>query len=131
MPGTHAIGAAQSMDITVFTQSTSVLSMQSSVSLRYTGLPNVSHFAMSNTTETSATVSSKGQVVIPSGVRKHLGLVQGSVVRFVVSEDSVRLVCASGSVQRLKGRLPKLSQAVSLAEMDSAIAQRKAAIGRA
>ena len=85
---------------------------------------------MPSPTEISATVSSKGQVVIPSDVRKRLGLVQGSVIRFILSDEGVRLATSSGDVRRLKGRLPKPPHPVSLADMETAIAEQRAAIGR-
>lgn len=75
--------------------------------------------------EVSATLSSKGQVVIPGDVRKHLGLVQGSVLRFVLDEDGVRLLPAAGDVRRLKGRLPAPAEPVSLDDMQAAIAERR------
>ena len=86
--------------------------------------------ALSKTSELSAVVSSKGQVVIPSGVRKRLGLVQGSVLRFVLDADSVRLLPAAGDVRRLKGRLPRPKEPVSVEEMNRALAERRASIGR-
>lgn len=85
---------------------------------------------MSKTSELSAVVSSKGQVVIPSGVRKRLGLVQGSVLRFVLDADSVRLLPAAGDVRRLKGRLPRPKEPVSVEDMNRALAERRASIGR-
>lgn len=85
---------------------------------------------MSDSTELTATVSSKGQVVIPGDVRKRLGLVQGSVLRFVLEADSVRLLPAAGDVRRLKGRLPKPPVPVSVDEMNRAIAERRARIAR-
>ncbi len=81
-------------------------------------------------TELTATVSSKGQVVIPGDVRKRLGLVQGSVLRFVLDADSVRLLPAAGDVRRLKGRLPPPEAPVSVDDMDRTIAGRRASIGR-
>ncbi|MDE2083024.1 MAG: AbrB/MazE/SpoVT family DNA-binding domain-containing protein [Burkholderiales bacterium] len=78
--------------------------------------------------ELNAIVSSKGQVVIPGDVRKRLGLVQGSVLRFVVDADGVRLLPAAGDVRRLKGRLPAPPQPVSVTEMNRAIAARRAGI---
>ena len=81
-------------------------------------------------TELTATVSSKGQVVIPGDVRKRLGLVQGSVLRFVLDADSVRLLPAAGDVRRLKGRLPRPETPVSVDDMDRTIAERRASIGR-
>lgn len=85
---------------------------------------------MSDSTELTATVSSKGQVVIPGDVRKRLGLVQGSVLRFVLEADSVRLLPAAGDVRRLKGRLPKPPVPVGVDEMNRAIAERRARIAR-
>ena len=55
--------------------------------------------------EFSAKLSSRGRVVIPAEVRKRLCLSQGSVLRFRLDEDSVRLLAAAGDVRRLKGRL--------------------------
>lgn len=85
---------------------------------------------MPKTHELCATVSSKGQVVVPSDVRKRLGLVRGSVLRFVLEADGVRLLGAAGDVRRLKGRLAKPAQAVTLDDMDRAVAERRARIGR-
>jgi AbrB family looped-hinge helix DNA binding protein len=85
---------------------------------------------MTKTSELSATVSSKGQVVIPGDVRRRLGLVQGSVLRFVLEADSVRLLPAAGDVRRLKGRLPQPAAPVTVDEMNLAVAQRRARIGR-
>ncbi len=81
-------------------------------------------------TELTATVSSKGQVVILGDVRKRLGLVQGSVLRFVLDADSVRLLPAAGDVRRLKGRLSLPQAPVSVDDMDRTIAERRASIGR-
>ena len=85
---------------------------------------------MSKTFELSATVSSKGQVVIPGDVRRQLGLVQGSVLRFVLEADGVRLLPAAGDVRRLKGRLPQPAAPVSVDDMNLAVAQRRAKVGR-
>ncbi len=85
---------------------------------------------MTKPAEHAATVSSKGQVVIPSDVRRKLGLTQGSVLRFVVDGDSVRLLAAGGDIRKLKGRLPTPDSPVSVADMNDAIAQRRAKVGR-
>jgi len=85
---------------------------------------------MTQPAEHAATVSSKGQVVIPSDVRRKLGLTQGSVLRFIVDGDGVRLLAAGGDVRKLKGRLAPPAQPVSVDEMNAAIAQRRAATGR-
>ena len=84
---------------------------------------------MSKPTELAATVSSKGQVVIPGDVRRKLGLTQGSVLRFIVDGDSVRLLAAGGDVRRLKGRLPLPAQPVTVDDMNAAIALRRAHVG--
>ena len=76
--------------------------------------------------QASATVSSKGQIVIPSAIRLRLNLVQGSVVRFVVEGDGVRLLPEAGDVRRLKGRLTPPPKPVSIAAMNEAVSMRRA-----
>jgi antitoxin PrlF len=85
---------------------------------------------MAKVQELSVKVSTKGQVVIPPPVRRLLGLEQGSVLRFIVEGDSVRLLPAAGDVRRLKGRLPKPAQRVSVADMNAAVAERRAGLAR-
>lgn len=86
---------------------------------------------MSQSHEYRATVSSKGQVVLPADVRRKLGLVQGSVLRFVLDDSGVHLLPPSGDVRRLKGRLPKPLTPVSLDDMAAAVAERRSrAAGR-
>ncbi len=75
--------------------------------------------------EISATVSSKGQIVIPADVRRRLGLVRGSVLRFQMDDEGVRLLPAAGDVRRLKGRIQAPSQPVSLEDMEATIKQRR------
>ena len=86
---------------------------------------------MSKSSERAVTVSSKGQVVIPVDVRKRLGLTQGSVLRFILDDDGVRLLPAAGDIRRLKGRLPKPAQAVTVDDMNRAVAERRARVGGA
>ena len=82
--------------------------------------------------EVSATVSTKGQVVIPGGVRKRLGLVKGSVVRFVFDDAAgVRLLPTAGDVRRLKGRLARPAAPVSVEAMNRAVAERRRRIAGA
>ena len=78
--------------------------------------------------ELSAKLSSKGQVVIPVDVRKRLGLSQGSVLRFRMDADGVRLLAAAGDVRRLKGRLAAPDAPVSVDDMNRAVAERRAHI---
>ena len=85
---------------------------------------------MPKTQELSAKLSSKGQVVIPADVRKRLGLSQGSVLRFQMDADGVRLLAAAGDVRRLKGRLPTPDAPVSIDDMNRAVAERRARVAR-
>lgn len=85
---------------------------------------------MNKSSELSALVSSKGQVVIPSDVRRVLGLTQGSVLRFVVDGDKVQLLPATGDIRKLKGCLAKPATPVSVDDMNAAIAGRRTQIGQ-
>lgn len=79
-----------------------------------------------------STVTSKGQITIPREVRQSLGLRAGSRVNFVrTDEGSYELVPATGTVGAVKGivRAPA-GTAVTLAEMDDAIAAGAAAAQR-
>lgn len=85
---------------------------------------------MNKVQELSAKVSTKGQVVIPPAVRRLLGLDQGSVLRFVVEGESVRLLPAAGDVRRLKGRLAKPAQRVTVGDMNATVAERRDQVAR-
>ena len=93
---------------------------------------------MSKVHEFRATVSSKGQDFVaartygrlPADVRRRLGLVQGSVLRFVLDDAGVRLLPPAGDVRRLKGRLPTPSQPVSIEDMAATIAERRSRVAR-
>ena len=86
---------------------------------------------MSKVTEWRATMSSRGQVKLPAEVRARLGLVQGSVLRFVVDEEGIRLLPQAGDVRRLKGRLPARAKPVTLMDMNRAVAARRATVAKA
>jgi len=81
-------------------------------------------------TELKATLSVKGQISLPAEVRRRLGLSQGSVVRFQLSEDGVRLLPALVDVRSLKGRVAKPAKPVSLQDMASTIAERRARLAQ-
>jgi antitoxin PrlF len=73
-----------------------------------------------------ATLTSKGQITIPSRVRAALGLEAGDRVEFVEQEKGqFAIVAATRSVQELKGLFRgKRSKPVSIEEMNAAIARR-------
>jgi antitoxin PrlF len=76
-----------------------------------------------------ATLTSKGQITIPSQVRHALGLEAGDRVEFVEQEKGqFAIIPATRSVQELKGLFRgKRSKPVSVEEMNAAI--RKSASG--
>ena len=70
-----------------------------------------------------ATLTSKGQITVPSAIRKQLKLQPGDRLDFVLREDGhIEVVPVRGSLTALKGMVPKPDKPVSLEEMDTAIA---------
>ena len=69
--------------------------------------------------EVVATVSSKGQVVIPVEVRKHLGIERGDKILFVLGEEGQVEVKATkySTVASLRGAAGKLAKSLSWDEM--------------
>ena len=80
---------------------------------------------------TSATLTTKGQVTIPVDVRNVLGLSAGDRIEFVLNDISGRyeVVPATKSVKDLKGVIAKPTQAVTVDDMNSAVADRGASAG--
>jgi antitoxin PrlF len=76
---------------------------------------------------TSATITSKGQVTIPVGVRSDLGLRTGDRIEFVLNETTGRyeLVLAT-SMESLKGLVGKPVKPVPIEDMNTAVAARGA-----
>jgi antitoxin PrlF len=74
----------------------------------------------------TATVTSKGQITIPSQVRNALGLEAGDRVEFVEQgKGQFAIVAATRSVQELKGRFQsRRRKPVTIEEMNAAIAKR-------
>lgn len=73
---------------------------------------------------TTATITSKGQITIPKPVRQRLGVNPGDRVEFIEMESGVfQLVAASHDITALKGVVPKPKKAVSIEEMNEAIAE--------
>ena len=77
-----------------------------------------------------ATLSSKGQLVVPKAIREQLGLHSGDKVDFIVQENGdVLLRPAVVHVQSLMGCLrPPKGKVVSLEDMERAI--REGAAGK-
>ena len=69
-------------------------------------------------------MTSKGQITVPKDVRLKLGLKPGDRVRFLVESDGrVRLLPAKRDIGELVGILPKPKRALTIEEMDAAIAR--------
>lgn len=76
----------------------------------------------------TATLTSKGQITIPAAVRNALKVEAGDRVEFVqVTPGRYEFVAATRSVSELKGLFGKPGKAVSVEEMNRAIARRGAA----
>ncbi len=78
-------------------------------------------------TMSAATVTSKGQITIPSDVRQALQVKAGDRVEFVQIEPGrFEVVAATRPVTDLKGLFGRPSKAVSIDDMNKAIAARGA-----
>ena len=81
-------------------------------------------------TMATATLTSKGQITIPVQVRTALGLETGDREEFVEMEDGkFSMIAASKTVTDLKGLIRKPAHAVSIEDMNRAIAARGASAG--
>ena len=81
-------------------------------------------------TMATATLTSKGQITIPVQVRTALGLETGDRVEFVEMEDGkFAMIAASKTVKDLKGLIRKPAHAVSIEDMNRAIAAQGATAG--
>ncbi|WP_330209586.1 AbrB/MazE/SpoVT family DNA-binding domain-containing protein [Pseudomonas sp. AM4(2022)] len=81
-------------------------------------------------TMATATLTSKGQITIPVQVRTALGLETGDRVEFVEMEDGTfSMIAASKTVKDLKGLIHKPAHAVSIEDMNRAIAAQGATAG--
>lgn len=76
---------------------------------------------------TTATITSKGQITIPAPVRAALQVKEGDRVEFVeVGPGRYEFIAATRSLSELKGLFGKPAKAVSIDEMNAAIAARGA-----
>jgi antitoxin PrlF len=75
----------------------------------------------------TATMSSKGQTVIPKAIRERLGLRPGDSLDFVVQDDGdVVIRPALEDVRHLKGALRRANRApVSVQEMNRVVRDRR------
>ena len=75
----------------------------------------------------TSTMTTKGQVTIPSDVRRRLGLDAGDRIEFVEIESGVFAIKpAIDDVRSLKGLLRKPSKPVSVEAMNAAVRARGA-----
>ena len=70
----------------------------------------------------SSTVSNKGQTTLPKAIRQILGVKAGGKVNYFVYDGEVRIVPVR-PIDRLFGVLKREAPAVSLEEMEQAIAE--------
>jgi AbrB family looped-hinge helix DNA binding protein len=71
-----------------------------------------------------AKMTSKGQITVPKDIRLKLGLKPGDRIRFLLEADGrVRLMPAKRDISELVGVLPRPRRALSIEEMDEAIAR--------
>lgn len=75
----------------------------------------------------TATLTSKGQTVIPKAIRNHLRVQPGDALDFVVQDNGDVLIRpATEDIRRLKGLLHRPSRlSVSVGEMNQAIRNRR------
>ncbi|HEU0195816.1 MAG TPA: AbrB/MazE/SpoVT family DNA-binding domain-containing protein [Nevskiaceae bacterium] len=75
----------------------------------------------------TATLTSKGQVTIPSPVRRGLGVDTGDRVEFVeLAPGRYEVIAATLPITALKGLVPKPERAVSVEAMREAVRARAA-----
>lgn len=75
---------------------------------------------------TTATLTTKGQVTIPSDVRQRMGIESGDRIEFVEIEGGFAIKPAINDVRSLKGLLRKPSRSVSIDDMNASIRARGA-----
>ena len=76
---------------------------------------------------TAATLTSKGQITIPSAVRRALQVEAGDKVEFVqVEPGRFEMVASTRSVRELKGMFGAAGRVVSIDEMNATIADQGA-----
>jgi antitoxin PrlF len=80
---------------------------------------------------TTATLSSKGQITIPSAIRQALQVDTGDRIEFVeIAPGRYEFFAANRSVTELKGMFGVSPKVVSIEQMNAAIAKRGASAQR-
>ena len=76
----------------------------------------------------TSTLTSKGQVTIPSKVRASMGLDTGDRIEFIEMDDGTfTIMAATHTVKDLKGMIRKPARSVSIEDMNAAIKAQGAA----
>jgi AbrB family looped-hinge helix DNA binding protein len=71
-----------------------------------------------------ATLTSKGQITMPKEIRERLDLKTGDKIHFVLLDDGTLYVLpVNRSLKDLQGIVPKPERALTIEEMNEAIAQ--------
>jgi AbrB family looped-hinge helix DNA binding protein len=71
-----------------------------------------------------ATITSKGQITIPKGIRKSLHLKSGDKINFIVDGNEVKFLPVTRDISTLKGLIKSPANPVSLEEMNKTIKAR-------
>lgn len=71
----------------------------------------------------TSTITSKGQTTIPKEIREYLDLRPGDKIVYYISHGEVMMWTKNKSVKDLKGIVPKPERAVTIEEMEEAIAK--------
>lgn len=66
-------------------------------------------------------VTGKGQITIPANIRNNLNVLIGSTIELIQQDGYIIVVPINNTLSKLKGSLPKPTQALSCEEMDNII----------
>ena len=76
-----------------------------------------------------AAVTSKGQITIPKAIREHLHVKAGDRVKFFIHPDGTVVILPTVPITALRGMLHWKGPAVTIEEMNEAIAEGAVASG--
>ncbi|MCC8368510.1 MAG: AbrB/MazE/SpoVT family DNA-binding domain-containing protein [Rickettsia endosymbiont of Oxypoda opaca] len=68
-----------------------------------------------------STLTSKGQLTIPTFIREKLNLSSGIKVEFIIQDNHIILIPINNPVRKLQGILPKPQNIINCEEMDEII----------